>query len=951
MKSPFAIFRKHQKVAMVVLGILVMFAFVIGDALQNLSSSGMSPQFRAILFAVFGAVVLGGFGYTSGRGKEYALTGFILGAVLGVVVPWYFGPAPAVETQNAGNLTEQELRDLVDRKRIANQFLIAACDSTMLEMDRRMLNFPQARRYLEQKRQQRLGPFYFQDAIEANVLQTFLMNYEAEQMGITVSNDTINDYIRRLTLQQDSKDPTKSNSLTATQFHEILKRMGLSEKEFFDLLREEIKAKMAMELIAPPNLSTPQQFWQSYQKLNVRQQLDAVALDVETFTADIPDPSQGDLTAFFSQHREGFPNQNGPGVPGFRQPRKIRLQYLEADAESAKEEVLKTIDKDLLTSEKRETELKEERERINNAVADVEKKIKDGTIKKKNEIEEKKFAKESELLKLLENGKHVKMIDFEIAKYYQDNREFRYRNRLIPDDSPDVNHSLEDSSFFQNSETSSDEKQTKETQSDSDSSDKQQPSSQKAEDAQQQKDPSPKKQPESEKSKLPASEDKNQSKEDKADGESAVLERSRNVFEVATFLDNADDPDSKSDAKQNTDQKDAPKNREENKSPSVTGKTIEITPARRGPAPPPLPEDPPLPRHRPFDTELKNEIRDELIDQKTTKLVNDQVADAKIFMKELEKQFHEDLDRLRGISRENDEEEPDKKLEDQLRSKISSRLKQFASEKSLVYGETESLSYPEFLEPENQEQYPIASAGVSNSNPLSRMTIIDHVFRSSSEEFSTSLAVADSDNQFAYWKTEDVESFVPKSLAEPGIRDQVLHSWKMEKAREKVQKRAKELAEIVQNSKTEISESLKDETLTGQEGDIKLTVQPTESFSWLETGLQDPSDPFGQPTVEIWDLSTIEKTGNDFMRIVFEELQDGEVGVAPNADQSIYYVVKVKNRSTSVPGSMGALRQGFRAEKFNVIYSNDQQTTASNWSRRFYEEKYKLQRNRPESNR
>jgi len=396
MKSPFSIFRKNQKVAMAVLGILVMFAFVVGPALQDMSSSGgLPPSFWAILSAVFGAAILGGIGYTRGRAKEYAMTGFILGAVLGVAVSWYFGPAPAVESKLAGNLTEQELRQLVDRKRLANRFLFAAYDYSISEIEKQLLNNPQFRQFIEQQRQQRLAPFYFQDATEANVLQTFLMNHEAEQMGITVSNKTINKYIKALTLRTDPNDSTKTNWLTPTEFHKILKRMGLDEGDLFDALREEIKAKMAMELIAPPNLSTPQQYWQGYQKLNVRQELDAVALDVEAFTAEIPYPSEGDLTALFSQYSDVFPNQNGPGEPGFRQPRRITLEYLEADYESAEEEILKTIDKDLLTSEERETELKNERLRIKNAVAEVDQKIQDGTIKKEDELEEKELARQS----------------------------------------------------------------------------------------------------------------------------------------------------------------------------------------------------------------------------------------------------------------------------------------------------------------------------------------------------------------------------------------------------------------------------------------------------------------------------------------------------------------------------------------------------------------------------
>jgi len=983
MKSPFSIFRKNQKVAMAVLGILVMFAFVVGPALQDLSSSGgLHPSFWAIISAVFGAAILGGIGYTRGRAKEYAMTGFILGAVLGVAVSWYTGPAPAVESKLAGNLTEQELRLLIDRKRIANQFLYAAYDYTISDIEMQLLNNPQFARFIEQQRQQRLAPFYFQDASdEANVLQTFLMNHEAEQMGITVSNETINDYIEALTLRPDSNGSTKTNSLTPTQFHAILKRMRLDEGDLFDALREEIKAKMAMELIAPPNLTTPDQYWQSYQKLNVRQELDAVALNVEAFTADISYPLEGDLTALFSQSRDVFPNQNGPGKPGFLQPRRITLEYLEADYASAEEEILHLIEKDLLTPKESEAELNNERLRIDNAVAEVDKKIQDGTIKKEDEIEEKELAGQSEILKLLKNGQEINRLDFEIAKYYEDKKNFFYRNRLIPDDFLDTNNNIfGDGSFFPDSETSSDMNQLKQKQDDSESSGKQRPSSQKPSDDPQKKESSPGNQSESGNFESPSSKSKNPSepKKEKSESGSALLETEVRLFQVASFLDDADEPHTKSDAKQNTDQNDASKSGEEKKTPAATDKTIGISlarggpappplpesPARRGPAPPPLPEDPPLPRYRPLDAELKNEIREDLIDQKTTKLVNDRVADVMGFMQGLEDQFQTDLDRLRGISIDDNEENLDKKQADQLRSKIASRLKQSASEKSLVYGETKSLSYAEFLEPENQEQYPIASAGIPNSNSLSRTTIIDRVFSSSSEVFSASQAVAESGNQFAYWKTEDIESFIPESLDEPGIREQVLHAWKMGKAREKVQERAKVLAEkvlaeIVRNSETEMSEALKEETLTGKEGDIKLTVQPTESFSWLEmeNPLSDPSNPFGQQqTARIWVISTIEKAGNDFMRIVFEELQDGDVGVAPNFDHSIYYVVKVKNRSTSVPGSLASLKQGFQAERFNnIIYyslnQQNQQTTASNWSRRFYEEKYNLKRNSPEANR
>ena len=57
-------------------------------------------------------------------------------------------------------------------------------------------------------------------------------------------------------------------------------------------------------------------------------------------------------------------------------------------------------------------------------------------------------------------------------------------------------------------------------------------------------------------------------------------------------------------------------------------------------------------------------------------------------------------------------------------------------------------------------------------------------------------------------------------------------------------------------------------------------------------------NPFsGRPPPEISEPSFIDKPGERFMELVFDDLKPGDVGVAPNADKSVYYVAKVVDRT------------------------------------------------------
>src|SRR5690606_3568527 len=130
-----------------------------------------------------------------------------------------------------------------------------------------------------------------------------------------------------------------------------------------------------------------------------------------------------------------------------------------------------------------------------------------------------------------------------------------------------------------------------------------------------------------------------------------------------------------------------------------------------------------------------------------------------------------------------------------------------------------------------------------------------------------------------------------------------------------------ELAEQVRKAEQPMPEVLGEKTVTAAENGMQLTTRATESFSWLRTSSAPSSNPFSMPQPELSTISAVEKAGNDFMKTIFDELDNGEVGVAPNADRSVYYVVQVKNRVPSTPGGEEALRQDFLQSDLFFFFS------------------------------
>ncbi len=228
MKSPFAIFREHQKVLMVVLTGLAMFSFMVMGSFTGDTSNATLP----LLCGVAGMALFGFIGWRRGEPVTFGAVGIALGVVIGVVLMRHAGsgPKPPIQT-DAGDLSRQELNTLITRRNTANQFIRQAIIKA--DIPPYMQNNAMYAQVLEQQiSQQMFGFGRDRDDISDDVVTGFLLDKEADEMGISLSEQAVSDYINRVT----------NKKLTPQDFNSVLKALHVSESEVFEAIRGELRA-------------------------------------------------------------------------------------------------------------------------------------------------------------------------------------------------------------------------------------------------------------------------------------------------------------------------------------------------------------------------------------------------------------------------------------------------------------------------------------------------------------------------------------------------------------------------------------------------------------------------------------------------------------------------------------------------------------------------------------
>ncbi len=935
MASPFSIFRKNSRIMMVVLTGLALFAFVILDQIRT------NPElFPPLMGMLLGLGIFWYFGAQSGKPIPYSIAGLVVGLLLGVAIPRYIGAAPLVQT-NAGNLTAKDMQELVRRRQIANQFIESAYSRAVMAPP----EMPMLQRFWQQGLQPHLFGFGRQ-SMEEDVVMGYLLSHEADKMGVEVSDAAITEYINQATNKQ----------LTGSDFQKIRNRMKLSEVEIYDALRGEIRAKIALRLKAPRYLTTPEEYFELYQRMNVSQKLELTAVPVKQFADKAGEPTSADLTAFFEQYKATYPNQLEPGAPGFRQPPKAQLEYLEADYE--------TIES--IVAEK-------------NPVTDAEIEAKYAELKKAHE----------ERIKPIPDS--------------DGDGNTGSSNPLDPGFTPDPpaggGPALTPPGGTQ---PKPDDTTTPEPEKKPESDPAEKPASPDTptpdDPATPEKKPAagkPESEPEPASKPEPKSEEKPAEKpaDDPAADDSAQLPSLRTedeTFAVAFLQDeeqppqkpeSADDPASPETPKSETPKQETPAKKtpasetpksestpdqpttpEPKESPADSkpedSKPEDTKPEGDKPAAGETPdsegtdtEDPAGTAtsptdFRPLDDDFRGQLRDDLLREKTLAELDRRIQAAYSFMEKLGTQYSGVAEAERTVTPKS----------------ISEQLRDYAKKHSLTYVRTPMLTFRKL---QDSDDYPIGRATRPTGDSFPRQappSVAVEVFsRFPGQLYAARTSeLAESSSRFSWWKVKTEDEHIPVSLDEEGLREEVIEAWKLSKAEPLAEKRAEELAELVRKANGNMTKALEDVTLDGSEDGLKLEIRETPMFSWLEMPLPDPSNPMAPRVPRFSDVVGVENPGPEFMETVFQELNEGETGVVSNFDRSIYYVATVKTRLPSQESGRMALKQSFLREDlfgqggmfggntpYDYLVAERQQETMARFAQQLMEDEYNVRFHTP----
>ena len=923
-------FRRNLKPIMAALTLMAMITFVFDDSMRA-GNTALVPIILAILFGG-GAFV---WGTRKGKQNEYLAMGALLGAVLGLIV-MFFGDRDARETPAIAGLHAHEIANLKSRRETANRIVGLIYRKSHRDPSEQLKaqfgKFAQQIHDMQLPRALEQIQFTFgNDDFEKDVIFGDLLRREAARLGIVINDDAVNDFILMISDRKLSKE----------DFREVKSELHVGDHFIYDVLREELAAQMGFQLTFPRPVATPQQRWEAFRKVNVKNSIEATTIPVEAFVKSVPDPSDSDLLAFFKKHAETFPTAKGE--PGFRQPARAKLAYLEADYETIEAKVTPPTDEEVAEYYEKNKELFIDRtpvktEKKEDATEGDDAKKPDDLSKAEERIwdeldkqTEVVFAETSltEVVTFLADYHNIPIIiDAEtltkagIATDTPVTRTLtgvKLRSALKIILQPlNLGYMIEDDVMKITTAAKVKEKEPPQTdvkpdeKKDGDKPDEPKADKPKTDPPKTDKPAEPAKS-EKPKSDKPADEPKKEEpkkEELKKDAEKKSDSEGSACDDKAEESKKPDEPkkDEPKPEGEKRDKKEAPKadadKSEKKEDPKADDKKPDEKPKAESKDDKPAAEKDkkaesekledtpdeksevktakkPELKYKPFE-DVQEEIRDRLLRTRTLEEMKSRIEKVVVKMRRL------------GSYTIDSKSSKYKSPED-----VATDLKGLAKESDLKYVQTSWLSAEELSK---SEEFKIGSATDPIDDATNRQgaaTVIQRLFsRGADSTFAPEVAEdPGTKNRFAYWVIERKEAHVPK-FEDEGIREQVTKAWKLAQAAPKAEERAKALAKTAEGKK--LTEALAGETVTGdKEGQALTVLAPEGKISHFTlSGMSAPGvNPFqgGNERLELSQIAGLEKLGDDFFTGI-DKLKPGHTAALPNFDRSAFIVVHVAER-------------------------------------------------------
>ncbi|MDO4569243.1 MAG: hypothetical protein Q4D38_02545, partial [Planctomycetia bacterium] len=314
--STFRTFRKNKKTWLATLGVLAMFAFVFIPVLQQGGGLTHAGRKSVVTTKLFGNL------------NEYEL---IEARNQYICARSFFMNLYQEFSSRAESLRKEKMNDFLKAQNIKQEDLFVQTQygpqikpeyQTALQIammgDASVMQMQQIL-YALQSKLAMFGGFN-QELGESQIIHYWLAARFAERMGIEVPDEEIGRYVSEL-LQ---------GAFTRELYQSVVDNMHTQSKTIDESLREYILFEMYLTAMMGEQEAAPSQMWNAFCKANRQAQAQAYVVAAADFLDKAPEPSSNDLTKFFDEYKDRDPQLHS-GTPGFKQPRKVAVQYIAFD--------------------------------------------------------------------------------------------------------------------------------------------------------------------------------------------------------------------------------------------------------------------------------------------------------------------------------------------------------------------------------------------------------------------------------------------------------------------------------------------------------------------------------------------------------------------------------------------------------------------------------------------
>jgi hypothetical protein len=183
------------------------------------------------------------------------------------------------------------------------------------------------------------------DDREREIAAAILFSKKAAELGITYSDEAINDFIQSIT------SDGKNVGLSQSQIRDLIGSFNyqgrrITEGRLFNALRTELAGRQVEKLFGLDSAidiaASPAQRWEYFRRLNRRVMAQVVPVKVADYLDQVPEPTEQQLVAFYEANKD---RESSPYLPevGFKQPQRVSFEYLKLDRtkfiEAAKKQV------------------------------------------------------------------------------------------------------------------------------------------------------------------------------------------------------------------------------------------------------------------------------------------------------------------------------------------------------------------------------------------------------------------------------------------------------------------------------------------------------------------------------------------------------------------------------------------------------------------------------------